>query len=557
MRKVDIGNYSFEELVSKNNFYIDKTLFIKDYIESSSKVTLITRPRRFGKSINLDMLEHFLDISLNSSGLFEGLNISNYSEFMEQHLNKYPVIYLDLKDLDGLTSDKFREKFYYKVRSMYVKYKSFITGEAIATSDKDAYDDIFNNINEAVATDSLRLLVELLSKSHGVNPIVLIDEYDMPLEKAYANGYYKDAISLIGVFLSSALKGNKYLNKALLIGCSKVAQAGIFSGLNNLTVHSINNDSKFNTYFGFTEDEIKESLKEYNLEETFADVKYWYDGYDFNGKTIYNPWSVTNYLDKKKFDYYWVNTGSLRHIRESLYGIKNYKKLFISLIQDEKVVGLYSDFISYSKGKLSKNDILSLLYQAGYLKMIDDNEYLAVNYEAKESLKVEFIEMLEENADIPDGYIEFFINLTKLNIPAAISNYEEILNDTLFSDHESSHHALLMVASHSIKGTYTASREQSNAAGRSDLVLKSIDKSTGFVIEVKRAGVDAKETLDDLIVDALQQINSRNYASVLAREGYAKIHHVAIAIKGANVSIKFEQKDYPEYNQMKDYLVYI
>jgi len=544
MRKIDIGNFSFEELVSKDNFYVDKTLFIKDYIELSSKVTLITRPRRFGKSMNLDMLEQFLDISKDSRKLFENLKISKYPELMDDHLNKYPVIKLDLKDIGGLTSKKFEKKFYDKIKKLYIKFKFVITKEALEISDVDAYHNILNNhITEELATDSLRFLTELLSKSYGINPIVLIDEYDMPLEKAYAKKYYDDVIDLVGTFLSSALKGNDYLDKALLIGCSKVAQAGIFSGMNNLSVHSINNDEKFNAYFGFTESEIKEALVEYDLEEKFDDVKAWYDGYDFNGATIYNPWSVTNYLDKKKLDYYWVNTGSLRHIRESLYGIKDYKKLFLSLIQDENVVGKYSDFISYSKKQLNKNDILSLLYQAGYLKIVDRNKFKPVNYEAKVSLKEEFVEILEENTTVPDGYTEFFIHLVDLNIPAAISNYEEILNDTLFSDHESSHHALLMVASHSIKSTYTASREQANAAGRSDFVLKSLDKTKGFVIEVKRAGETGKETLDDLIIDALKQINTRNYASVLKREGYEKVHHVAIAIKGANVSIKFEEKD--------------
>lgn len=316
--KLPIGYENFEELRSNSFYYVDKTKLINELLEDKDKVNLITCPRRFGKTLNMSMLKYFLDVDTNPS-LFNGLYISGNKELCAKYLGKYPVIFITLKNVDGLSFTEAKDRLINVVSYEAKRFSYILDADNLSIDEKNSYKAITNMVNGAFVMDekillrSLKTLSELLCKYHNQRTVILIDEYDVPLDKAYNHGYYKEMVSLIRGMFGDSLKTNDALEFAVLTGCLRVSKESIFTGVNNFKTLSIT-DSRFDEMFGFTDDEVKEMLKYYNLECKLDECKQWYDGYRFGNTNIYCPWDVINYVDRIKDDInafpesYWINT---------------------------------------------------------------------------------------------------------------------------------------------------------------------------------------------------------------------------------------------------------
>ena len=313
--KLPVGIDSFEKIRRNKFYYIDKTKLIEQLVETGGEVTLFTRPRRFGKTLNMSMLKAFFETGADES-LFDGLYIAQNKALCEEHMGKYPVIFLSLKSVEGLKYEDARYRITELIGIEAERFGFLEDSEYLSENEKKRYKAIIalkdgtNAMDEKVLVSSLQILSQLLYKHFGQKTVILIDEYDVPLDKAFQNGYYKEMVSLIRGLFGQALKTNEFLQFAVLTGCLRVSKESIFSDLNNLNVITTTND-EYNTSFGFTENEVFAALDEAGLSEKKDDVKLWYDGFTVGKhKDIYIPWSITNYLDKKEFKTYWADTSS-------------------------------------------------------------------------------------------------------------------------------------------------------------------------------------------------------------------------------------------------------
>ncbi len=296
-KKLPIGIENFEKLRSEDFYYIDKTGLIRELLNNWGEVNLFTRPRRFGKTLNMSMLDHFFSIEGDKS-IFDGLEISKETALCDEYMGKYPVISISLKGIDALTYETAFQMAVLLVKRAAAKVQYLFDSDVLSEQDKADYRNLFdNNMSESVLGDSLRLLSEMLEKHHGTKVVLLIDEYDVPLAKAFANGYYDQMISLIRSLLGQALKTNSSLKLAVLTGCLRISKESIFTGLNNLKVLTIA-DERFDEYFGFTDKEVKELLDYYGVMDHYESVKRWYDGYQFGNMEVYCPWDVLNHCDR-------------------------------------------------------------------------------------------------------------------------------------------------------------------------------------------------------------------------------------------------------------------
>ena len=314
-KKLPIGIENFEELRKEDFYYIDKTGLIAELLHHWGAVNLFTRPRRFGKTLNMSMLEHFFGMN-GDKRIFDGLDISKETALCEEYMGKYPVVSISLKGIDALNFETAFEKAALLVRRAASKVYYLLDSDVLNEQDKANYRKLLDDpMTEAIFGDSLRVLSELLEKHHGTKVILLIDEYDVPLAKAHANGYYDQMLSLIRGLLGEALKTNHSLKLAVLTGCLRISKESIFTGLNNLKVRSVT-DVRFDEYFGFTDTEVKMFLEYYGYPECYAVAKRWYDGYHFGNVDVYCPWDVLNYCDALLSDKdaqpenYWINTSS-------------------------------------------------------------------------------------------------------------------------------------------------------------------------------------------------------------------------------------------------------
>ena len=371
MRKqIYIGVESFEELVEGGYFYIDKTLFIKELLENKGKATLITRPRRFGKTLNMNMLRSFFDVGRDNRHLFEGLKIMEYPEVVEKHQGKYPVVYMTLKDVELFTFDDSIWKIGYLIGEIYEKNMYLYESGKLSERQKSIFYGYFlGKASEAELRSSLTFLMNCLHTYHGKKVVVLIDEYDAPINNALMKGYYQEMIEFMRGFLGGAFKSSDFLEFGVLTGVNRIAREGLVSGFNNPKVCGVSND-EFATCYGFTEEEVKQACEEYGHGERFPEVKKWYDGYRF-GQTqdMYNPWSITQFLDRGVFANYWANTGGIT-ILENIFhkGSKSLKDDMAGLLTDMPVKMKYVDHITFPINYRNDDAFWSLLLNAGYLK---------------------------------------------------------------------------------------------------------------------------------------------------------------------------------------------
>lgn len=509
MKRIPLGIDDFDKLIREEYYFADKSLLIKDIIESESAETLLLpRPRRFGKSLNMSMLKYFFTNKNADKNreLFKGLLIEKESIMEKQ--GKYPVIYISFKDVKSLKWKECYEKSIDLIKSTYRENKYLI--DNLDEFDKEDFIKIAKG--EAEQSDyenSLKFLCELLYKYHEVKPIVLIDEYDQPIISSHMNGYFKEGINFFRNMYSAVLKDNTALEKAVMTGILRVAKESIFSGLNNLYVDSIV-QNKIN-YFGLTEEEVKEMLVHYGMDYELEEVKEWYNGYLFGKDRVYNPWSIINFIKLDELKPYWVNTSSNDLIRESLSNISkdNYDQL-ISLINGESINITIEENISFDMLE-GETTIWNLMLFSGYLTLTEEKDLRFVNKEVRDF----YISVFK---NLAGSDITAFNRLLTYLIKKDFKNFKGLLGELFLKavsyydigKEEKYYHNLMLGFAFGLESRYIIKSNREYGTGRVDLLLKSKDgKLPNYIFEFKVS--KKREELESDAEKALSQIEEKNY----------------------------------------------
>ena len=552
-KKIPIGIEDFAEIINRNCYFVDKTLMIRDILDSGAKVTLFTRPRRFGKTLNMSMLQRFFEKTDNdNSYLFEGLNITGAGEQYIAHMGQYPVISISLK---GMKQPTYELAFYeYKniITKEFNRHCSLLTSNELLPTDREKFEKIFYGTDDDnVYINAIRLLSDCLSKVYNKNVIILIDEYDVPLENAYFNGFYNKMIDLIRSALESALKTNSSLELAVMTGCLRISKESIFTGLNNLKVYSISS-KQFGEYFGFTQNEVAMLAKYYNVEEKLPVIKEWYDGYLFGATEIYNPWSVLNYILSISVcinaiqEPYWSNTSSnsiiYKLVRESS---EETRGMVEELMNGGSVtVPVYEDTV-YADIDVNSDHIWSFLLFTGYLKQInaelrDDMIYLTLvipNIEVKSIYRRTIMQWFKEKT-VANSREELFNALIAEDIEVIEDTICDWLDETIsfHDEQENYYHGFLTGLLSGFKG-YTLKSNRESGDGRPDLMLLERRKhKLAVIIEIKATKEFTK--LEYWCDEALRQIEDNRYEKELINDGYQNIIKYGIAFCKKSCMVK-------------------
>ena len=559
-KKLPIGISDFKKIIDGNYYYFDKTELIKSIIGEPGEVKLFTRPRRFGKTLNMSMIKYFFDIE-NKDGnkkLFENLKISENEYFEKQ--GTAPVISISFRNYDESSWGNGFEMIKNTISDLYDEFE--FVKENLSVRKKEKYDSIlFNRATEATWKLSLLDLTKYLYEYYGQKVVVLIDEYDQPIIDSYVKGYYQEAISFFKTFYGVVLKDNNYLEMGIMTGILRVAKENIFSGLNNLRVHTIL-DNRFTEYFGITESEVEKALKDFNFEFELQDVQKWYNGYLFGDIKVYNPWSIINFLNDEKLKPYWVNTSGNELIKLYLKKLKNeIFDDFSKLLNREEIYKRINENMTFSnlESNYSKN-IWNLFFHSGYLtlgKKIEDDGMCYLKIPNEEILKM-FSEMFIE---IYFEDYEKFLYMSNALREGNISEFEKHLKEVLLENvgifdvsgvyKEQFYHGLMLGIILTLKNEYEITSNNFAGKGRYDLLLKpkNLEKrKEGIILELKVA--NAMENLsEDKIFEklenecdiALQQIEKKEYASVLKNSGVENVLKIGIAFFGKEVAVKFDR----------------
>ena len=559
-KKLPIGISNFKEIIEDEYYYFDKTEFIENLFEEVSKIKLFTRPRRFGKTLNMSMIKYFFDIENKNENkkLFENLKISENEYFKKQ--GTAPVISISFRNYDESSWENGFEMIKNTISDLYDEFE--FVKENLSARKKEKYDSIlFNRATEATWKLSLLDLTKYLYEYYGKKVVVLIDEYDQPIIDSYVKGYYQEAISFFKTFYGVVLKDNNYLEMGIMTGILRVAKENIFSGLNNLRVHTIL-DNRFTEYFGITESEVEQALKDFDLEFELKDVQRWYNGYLFGDIEVYNPWSIINFLNDEKLKPYWVNTSGNELIKLYLKKLKNeIFDDFSKLLNRKEIYKRINENMTFSnlESNYSKN-IWNLFFHSGYLtlgKKIEDDGMCYLKIPNEEILKM-FSEMFIE---IYFEDYEKFLYMSNALREGNISDFEKYLKEVLLENvgifdvsgiyREQFYHGLMLGIILTLKNEYEITSNNFSGKGRYDLLLKpkNLEKrKEGIILELKV--VNAMENLsEDKIFEklenecdiALQQIEDKEYDSVLKNAGVENILKIGIAFFGKEVAVKFDR----------------
>lgn len=545
-KRLPVGLENFEQIINDNYYYVDKTGLISELIRNGGMVNLFTRPRRFGKTLNMSMLEHFFSIERDQS-IFEGLEISKDTKLCEEYMGKYPVISISLKGINAAT---YEDAFDFAVRIMkkVARNVQFLLGsDALSDYDKLEYKELLNNnMSEAAFCGGLKILSELLEKHYGTKVVLLIDEYDVPLAKAFENGYYDQMIFLIRSLLEQALKTNDSLKFAVMTGCMRISKESIFTGLNNLKVLSIT-DERYDEYFGFTDTEVREMLKYYEIEDHYEEVKNWYDGYQFGDVEVYCPWDVLNYCDKLKDhedsfpENYWINTSSNDAVKKFIQMSGNFKtkREIETLIAGEKIIKEIHQELVYPEMYQSLENVWSLLFMTGYLTQrgrVDAKRYkLAIpNLEIRDIFETQIMEYFKESVAKDGDTLSRFCDALKNGEETKVGEiFESYLKKTISirdtfvrkASKENFYHGILLGIL-GVKEEWYVSSNQESGEGYSDILVETENSETVILIEVKYAN---DGNLDQACERALQQIEEKKYDEELRENGVDKILKYGIA----------------------------
>ena len=540
MKRLAIGIDDFRKIIKEDCYYVDKTKFIEAVLEDASNVKLFTRPRRFGKTLNMSMLKYFFDVrdSEENRKLFNGLGIEKSKYINEQ--GKYPTILISLKSIKYETWEESLEQLKSLLSNLYNEFEYI--RECLNESEIELFNDIWFKKENGEYANSLKNLTSFLYKFYKKEVILLIDEYDIPLITAHKYGYYDEIINFYKIFLGEALKTNQYLKMGVLTGIIRVIKTGIFSDLNNLKVYSIL-EKKYSEFFGFTEEEVKKALQYFNIEEELANVKYWYDGYKFGNSELYNPWSIINFLDGRELKNYWVGTSEnflIKNILENSTSRTNeiLDKLFNEEEVEEAITGT-SDLSILMDSK----EVWELLLFSGYLTVkekLDDDIYSLKlpNMEVKKLFKKEFIN------------VHFGISLFRKTMEALknlnFNDFEKYFQEIMLkstsnwdTSKEAFYHGLSLGMLSYLDNDYYVTSNFEAGFGRYDVVLEPKNRNDrAFILEFKVA--EAENKLEKLSKEAIKQIEEKKYDINLKSKEIKEITSVGIAFYGEKLKVSYK-----------------
>ena len=551
-QKLPIGIENFKEMRKQEFYYVDKTGLIVDLLADWGKVNLFTRPRRFGKTLNMSMLANFFEIGADAS-LFGGLRVSEEKELCENYLGKFPVVFVSLKGVDGLTFEDAYARLRILIRNEALRLEVLRESGKLSMEEKNAYLRLVSeNPEKTDITESLKLLCQLLEKHYGQKPILLIDEYDVPLDKAFLHGYYPQMIDLIRSMFGAALKTNDSLFFAVLTGCLRVSKESIFTGLNNLKTLSISN-VKFNEYFGFTDEEVGRMLADYGLEAHQAEAREWYDGYRFGNQDVYCPWDIINYVNELRSDPeaepkpYWMNTSGNDMVRRLIAKASDgtTQMEIERLIAGDTITKMINEQLTHSEIDENLENVWSLLYMTGYLTVARKPsggryELRIPNREVREIFKRQVLSWFTERARAATEKLAGLYEAFEKGDAEAIEkllNRQLITTVSFYDAYESFYHGFLL-ALLSTCVDWCVSSNAETGRGRSDITVERRDRELGFVIEIKEVRTRAK--LDEACAAAMKQAEDRDYAAVMLRYGVETVFTYGIAFcdKRCRVAVK-------------------
>ena len=483
---ISVGNQDFRSIIENQYFYIDKTSFIKEWWENGDSVTLITRPRRFGKTLNMSMIETFFsNEDTDQARLFQNLSIWNEKKYQELQ-GSYPVIYLSFAAVKEIDYEKTRRKICQLITNLYMKYHFLIEEEFLKDKERDFYESVSVDMDDNAATMAIYQLSDYLSRYYGKKVLILLDEYDTPLQEAYVYGYWDELSVFIRSLFNATFKTNPALERGLLTGITRVSKESIFSDLNNLEVVTTTS-KKYETSFGFTKEEVKDALTKFHLEDTFEEVKQWYDGFCFGEqRDIYNPWSITKYLDTKTFKPYWANTSSNQLIGKLLQqGSIDMKIRLEELLNGETITETLDEEIVFEQLDENENAIWSLLLASGYLKVckVKENEEYLVALTNQEVFKM-FDKMIQGWFLKPSTKYNEFIRALKMNDINYMNRFMNQMTESVFSyfdtggtEPEKFYHGFVLGLIVDVRMDYVITSNRESGFGRYDVLLEPKNKN--------------------------------------------------------------------------------
>ena len=559
-RNVAIGIQEFEKIIKSNCLYVDKTDFIKEWWDNADDVTLITRPRRFGKTLNMSMIEHFFSVNYAGRGdLFEGLSIWQHEEY-RQLQGKYPVISLSFA---GIKEDNYistKEKISQLLTDLYLKNDFLRESDALPDADKSFFNRILEvEKRETDMTMAIHQLSKYLYNYYGKKAIIILDEYDTPMQEAYVNGYWDELVTFTRSLFNSTFKTNPYMERALMTGITRVSKESIFSDFNNPEVVTVTSD-KYATCFGFTEKEVFDALDEYGLSDEKEQVKVWYDGFTFGKHSdIYNPWSVLNFIDKKEYATYWANTSGNRLVGKLLCeGNRNIKISFETLLKGGTITSPVDDQIVYNRLGDNEVAVWSLLLASGYLKVLHKEKLIRPGMRPKYTVSLTNGEVMDMFYNmVHDWFMETevayndFIKALLENDLDAMNEYMIKLTKNVFSyfdtgkretglEPERFYHGFILGLLIELDNEYILTSNRESGFGRYDVMLEPRDKTkNAYIFEFKVHKPLKEDTLEETAENALKQIEEKQYETDLIARGIPKenIYKYGFAFSGKEVLI--------------------
>ena len=548
--KLPVGIEDFKEIRQEEFYYIDKTKLLEQLLEKWGKVNLFTRPRRFGKTLNMSMLRYFFEIGTDES-LFDGLYIKNNKKICEEYMGKFPVIFISLKNVEGLDFETALYRFVEIIGREAERFYFLLDSKKLTVNEKERYKTLIRLDNGRYSMDvnilasALRLLSELLYKHYGKKTIIIIDEYDVPLDKAFQNGYYREMVSLIRAMFGDALKTNDFLQFAVLTGCLRVSKESIFTGLNNFKILSIT-DTRFDEHFGFTDEEVERLLAFYHVENRFAETKEWYDGYHFGNVDVYCPWDVINHVDRIKDDpmagpeAYWINTSGNELVKRFIDKAgKTTRNEIERLIAGEAIDKQIRLDMTYDEIDNNIDNLWSVLFTTGYLtytKISEDKKYSLVipNKEIKEVFKLQIQEWFrnklfsntEQLQDFWKAFKDGNTQIMEMYLNKVLSNSVSVFDTKARNEEKESSYHNLLIGILSGNEDWLVKSNVEAGEGFADIIVETDDPDEGIIAELKYTK-DFK-AMEKSCEKALKQIKDRRYQEYLLNDNRQNIMYYGI-----------------------------